>query len=392
MIDNITIQNYKSIKNLSINLGRINVFIGANGSGKSNILEAMAIGAAAANRKLDNEFLALRGIRISDPRLMRNAFDIEDTDKPITISFKRKNYLKEYILSNDNADYSTWKVENNELKSFRTKNHHLITKLKKAILDKDINVENELKKLEEKDLEVFLSTLSEKTKDSTSHPIAKKLEKFIIYSPENNELRKFEAEAKIEPLGIYGEGLFKLIKSMDEEELKALKANLDIIDWFEDFSIRDDLSTNERKIQLKDRYIDDNVSFFDQRSANEGFLFLMFYLSLLISKYTPKVFGIDNIDNALNPKLCKDLLKCFVKLSEKNDRQVLLTTHNPAILDGMNINDESQRLFVVFRNLQGITKIKRIDSKSFDYDGNVRLSEAFSRGYIGGLNENMMQW
>jgi len=384
MIDNITIQNYKSIKKLSIDLGRINVFIGANGSGKSNILEAMAIGAAAANRKLDNEFLALRGIRISDPRLMRNAFDLEDTDKAITISFKKGNDDREYILSNDNANYSKWEVEDSKLK----KNMQLRLKLDN-IRDRNRSALSQPKPKSFQDNfdKFFIDYFNE----IYLNPISKYLENFIIYSPENNKLRKFEDESKIEPLGIYGEGLFKLIKSMDDAELETLKANLNIIDWFEDFSIRDDLSTNERKIQLKDRYIDDNISFFDQRSANEGFLFLLFYLSLLISKYTPKVFGIDNIDNALNPKLCKDLLKCFVKLSEKNDRQVLLTTHNPAILDGMNINNPTQRLFVVFRNLEGITKIKRIDSKSFDYDGNVRLSEAFARGYIGGLNENMMQ-
>ena len=79
MIDNVTIENFKSIDKLSINLGRLNVFIGANGSGKSNILEAITIGAAAASRKLDNEHLALRGIRISDPRLMRNAFVLNKT-------------------------------------------------------------------------------------------------------------------------------------------------------------------------------------------------------------------------------------------------------------------------------------------------------------------------
>ena len=222
--------------------------------------------------------------------------------------------------------------------------------------------------------------------------IPEELENFIIYSPENHELRKFEDESKVAPLGIYGEGLFKLIKSMDKDELAELKQHLDMIDWFEDFSISDDLHANEKKIQLKDRYIDDNISFFDQRSANEGFLFLLFYLSILISKHTPKFFGIDNIDNALNPKLCKDLLRSFNKLSQKHDKQVILTTHNPAILDGMDLNDKDQKLFVVFRNMNGITKLKRIDNKSFNTNGNIRLSEAFVRGYIGGLNENMIKW
>jgi len=378
MINKVTIQNYKSIKKLSIDLAGVNVFIGANGSGKSNILEAIAIGAAAANRKLDNEFLALRGIRISDPRLMRNAFEVEDTNKSINIGFKNGEYEKEFKLKNENTNYSKWSIEKSDILNM----NELLNSLKSEVDGKIHSNEDALVESMQKVIDRQLASVN-------AHPIAKALENFMIYSPENNELRKFETESQIEPLGIYGQGLFKLIQSMDEKERHELKSNLEIIDWFEDFYVHENLSTNEKRIQLKDRYIDDEISFFDQRNANEGFLFLMFYLSLLISKHTPKIFGIDNVDNALNPKLCKDVMRAFVKLSEKHDKQVLLTTHNPAVLEGMNLSNPNQRLYVVFRNLEGITKIKRIDEKSFNASGNVRLSEAFARGYIGGLNKSL---
>ena len=378
MINKVTIQNYKSIKKLSIDLAGVNVFIGANGSGKSNILEAIAIGAAAANRKLDNEFLALRGIRISDPRLMRNAFEVEDTNKSINIGFKNGEYEKEFKLKNENTNYSKWSIEKSDILNM----NELLNSLKSEVDGKIHSNEDAL-------VESMQKVIDRQFESITSYPIAKALENFMIYSPENNELRKFETESQIEPLGIYGQGLFKLIQSMDDDERHELKSNLEIIDWFEDFYVHENLSTNEKRIQLKDRYIDDEISFFDQRNANEGFLFLMFYLSLLISKHTPKIFGIDNVDNALNPKLCKDVMRAFVKLSEKHDKQVLLTTHNPAVLEGMNLSNPNQRLYVVFRNLEGITKIKRIDEKSFNASGNVRLSEAFARGYIGGLNKSL---
>ena len=379
MINKVTIQNFKSIQKLSIDLAGVNVFIGANGSGKSNILEAIAIGAAAANRKLDNEFLALRGIRISDPRLMRNAFDLEDTDKSIQIGFKNGEHEEEFNLKNENTDYSKWSIEKADILNM----NGLLDSLKSEVDVSIDSIEKDLVKNMQKVIDAHLASIN-------ARPIAKALENFMIYSPENNELRKFETASQIEPLGIYGQGLFKLIQSMDDKERHELKSNLEIIDWFEDFYVHENPSSNEKRIQLKDRFIDDEISFFDQRNANEGFLFLMFYLALLISKHTPKIFGIDNVDNALNPKLCKDVMKAFVKLSDKYNKQVLLTTHNPAVLDGMNLSDPNQRLYVVFRNLEGITKIKRIDENSFDASGNVRLSEAFARGYIGGLNESLL--
>ena len=73
MIRTIEIENFKSIQKLWLDLGRVNVLIGENGCGKTNILEAIALGPAAARNKLDNEYLVPRGIRVTEPRFMRSA-------------------------------------------------------------------------------------------------------------------------------------------------------------------------------------------------------------------------------------------------------------------------------------------------------------------------------
>ena len=41
MISHLEIKGFKSLVDVSIELGAVNVFIGANGSGKSNLLEAV---------------------------------------------------------------------------------------------------------------------------------------------------------------------------------------------------------------------------------------------------------------------------------------------------------------------------------------------------------------
>ena len=109
-----------------------------------------------------------------------------------------------------------------------------------------------------------------------------------------------------------------------------------------------------------DQYLDDDLKYIDQRSANEGFLYLLFYLALFISNETPHFFAIDNIDNSLNPKLGSELIKVLAELSKEHNKQALLTTHNPVILDGLDLNDDDQRLFVVYRNADGHTKVRRI--------------------------------
>jgi predicted ATPase len=390
MIKEVKIQNYKSVQDLTLELGRVNVLIGANGCGKSNILEAIAMGSAAADNKLSNEFLSSRGIRVTDPKAMRSGFERVQGDKPIYTSFNINDYCIDLKFENDNKPFSAWKIfisVDNEDKNKKGK--------KREEFDNELESFNNSKKTEEyflHGLNAFNHIVDSISATKTEYANRNELTKFLIYAPENTFLRKFEDEGKIEPLGIRGEGLFKLLSEMSSEtpeEFQELIENLELMDWFEGFEIPKDLVFTERRIRIKDRFLEDGLKYFDQRNSNEGFLYLMFYFALFISKYTPKFFAIDNIDASLNPKLCSELIKILTKLAKKHDKQVIFTTHNPAILDGLNLNDDEQRLMVVYRNVHGHTKTKRITKKETPEGSEpVRLSEQFLRGYLGGLPNN----
>lgn len=380
MVKEVRIQNYKSVQDLTLELGRVNILIGANGCGKSNILEAIAFGSAAANNKLGKEFLSARGIRVTDSISMRNGFTKDSQTDSVIINLIDGNHKSTFDINHKNKPFSEWELVNS--KTFENIEENLLQNL--------IAFEEEQVQQGKQDAEVFkklISTLNNETETSL-----KKIEDFLIFAPENTFLRKFEEESQIEPLGIRGEGLFKLLSVMSQEtpeEFQEIIENLELIDWFEGFEIPKDLVFTERRIRIKDRFLEEGLQYFDQRSANEGFLFLMFYFTLFISKYTPKFFAIDNIDTSLNPKLCSELIKILSKLAKKHDKQVIFTTHNPAILDGLNLNDDEQRLLVVSRNKDGHTKTKRVlPIATPEGEIPVRLSEQFMRGYIGGLPKN----
>ncbi len=215
---------------------------------------------------------------------------------------------------------------------------------------------------------------------------------FRIYAPENSALRFFQAEPQAFPLDPKGAGLYSHLKELGEREDGASLANiadrLSLLDWFEHFEIPKDLVAFERSIVIRDRYLAEGA-LFDQRSANEGFLFLLFYFTLLISPNTPRFFAIDNIDTSLNPKLCTELMRQIVDLAKTHDKQVILTTHNPAMLDGLNLKDDDQRLLVVYRTIDGDTTARRVGQpRQLGEQKPVPLSQAFVRGYIGGLPDN----
>jgi predicted ATPase len=417
MLKEVRIQNYKSIQKLKLELGRVTVLIGENGCGKSNILEAIALASAAADDKLDNEFLASRGIRVTEPQLMRSAFESENLEKEIKIDIKGNDEeIFSFILQNHNSLYSQW-MDINSQKYITASLVENLTILNENYTKKYLENELQLQQIDEfkkllspdklktvlKDLHSLLLSQEEEIlkleQEKLKLQIQKKifslrfyLLKFTIYSPENQALRTFEKEGQIQPLGINGEGLFKLLKFLNldhQEQLNEIKKKLQLIDWFQDFEAPPNLSTIQNSLQIKDRYLVPDLAYFDQRSSNEGFLFLLFYFALFISDITPKFFAIDNIDASLNPRLCRRLIEELVELAKKNDKQVILTTHNPAVLDGLDLDDDEQRLLVISRNQLGYTKARRIlNPEPLDGQEPVDLSEAFLRGYIGGLPKN----
>ena len=405
MIERIHIKNFKSIYDLDINVGRINLFIGENGSGKSNLLEALVFVSAYQSNKLDNEFLVSRGLRVPSAKLMVSAFDKKDKNNNIQVIIDGKDYY-EFAISGDN--YSKWihvqeeKVYNDLINNQNFINYQskFINSIKEEVL-KNLKDDNLLKNSSTKELNYNLEYLISK-KLNESNIIKEKLltdsrkkmykdtfENFIIYSPENTALRTFSKEGQIEPLGINGEGLLKLLKVVNNYEdktyIQTIIESLQLFDWFEDIKIPDSLSIGEDKLVIKDKYLYKEI---DQRSTNEGFLFILFYITLIVAKETPQAFAIDNIDASLNPKLCTKLMTIICDLAKKYDKQIFLTTHNPAILDGIDLNDKEQKLFVVSRNKSGHTRMKNITAKDKPKSSNnepLKLSEAFLRGYLGGL-------
>ena len=378
MLKKITIQNYKSVQNLNIELGRFNVFIGENGCGKSNILEAIAIGSAALENKLDNEFLVARGIRSTEPDMMVSRFDKANLEKNILVDFEDERD-KRLSLKLNYYEQDNWKV----LSYIDDEGERATERINSAYSTFSIGSDS--------------PTLNQFINHNNITP-------FLIYAPENYFLRRFEEEGQIRPLGIRGEGLFKHLVDLFRTQpnvLHEIKTNLKLIDWFDDFEIPQDLFFGEKRINIRDRFLPNDLAYFDQRSANEGFLYLLFYFTLFISPKTPRFFAIDNIDNALNPKLCAKLISTLTNLAAIHQKQVILTTHNPAVLDGLDLTDknavldgldltnDNQRLFVVYRNADGHTTTKRVmPPKSIEGVTPVRLSEAFIRGYLGGLPKN----
>ncbi len=394
MYNKLVIKNYKSILSDEISLGRFNVFIGENGAGKTNILEALAMVSASANKDLNVEGLFNRGVRVTKPSLTFSSFLGKEQVDEIFVELFVENKDEEidsvsskFTAQDPNDIYSKWNDETDSTFYFsKAKNQeleHFIIENYKDHLSTDF--QHEFIKLIEKSFNT--KTKSVKIKD------------FIIYNLSSQALRGIENNSKKQPLGIYGEGLDILLANFNKQEREELKEFSYLISWLEDIIIDEKdtlkykghkLGRSSSELYFRDEFMRKKNNVFSAENANEGALYMLFYLALFISEKTPNFFAIDNLETALNPKLCRTITKTLAQLAQKHDKQAIVTTHNPAILDGLNLHDDDQRLFVVYRNDDGHTQTKRIKLKPKVEGKSYKLSELWMRGKLGGLPNNFL--
>ncbi|MCU4527095.1 AAA family ATPase [Acinetobacter pittii] len=435
MIENIRISNYKSIKEMSFQPKRVNLFIGENGAGKSNILESLAIFSAATSNMLSNEFLSSRGIRPIDPLTTITKFSIDDEDnedsntkaeEKFSIFAQLNNFYIGVVAFHDKEDpYRQLKAEILTPRPDKEPASYVLSE--ESLTKKDSLLKNDLFKIfseiskefsEVENLnDLYNSEIYEKTKIQSPEKLQKlkdlrkdlffvqrsmgllnnlenkKVSKnnFVIFNPDTYVLMGGKGQSYIQPLGVNGEGLFTLLGVMAKTEPENFKDVLElasIFNWLEKIEINENIN-GEIEIVLKDRFMGDVIK---PQNANEGFLFTLFYACLFCSNQTPEIFAVENIDKSLNPRLCQVLIRKLSDKAKKHKKQVFLSTHNPAVLDGINLLDPEETIFVVDRKYTGETRLRELTEKNIPKpkkDGEkVHLSEAFLRGYLGGLPSN----
>ena len=391
MITSIKVSGFKSLHDVDIELGAVNVFIGSNGSGKSNILEAIGLLSSAASGRVDDEALIRRGVRPGLPRLYKSSFRHGRTPPHIKLMAKNKNVSYSVALLNPLKDpRPSWEFKSEEL-----------------VLDQDAVVTRDGRANGAYDPTRGLAAMRA-VELGQNHPgslLLNILRDYAIYSPGTSFLRGVVPDPQTrEPVGLSGGGLASALLNLQKLSKKneqieaALEDVLSALDWAENFDIS--LSASEllspsvprpkHILRFKDRYMVSDRNTLTAYDASEGALYLLFVAVLALSPASPACLAIDNLDQALNPRLLKRLgqLLCNWVL-EDGTGQFLCTVHNPAAIDGLLLGDDRVRLFAVDRNNYGCTTVRRVAMtpelvelcKRKDWP----LSRLWMMGHIGGV-------
>jgi len=378
------VKNFKSIWSDKIELGQLNVFIGENGSGKSNLLEALAVMSAAKQERLDIEGLYSKGVRVAKPELTFSSFLGYQPQNKIEIDVvfqgEKPFVTIKSVLETDMTDDSFFKWKD-------IYEHKQQEQEQQEIFEQVIEMHSTEDKMK------LIRALSEQRQREKSN-LYRPIKDYLIYNLNTKALRGLYSESKKAPLGINGEGLDILLANFSIDELAQLKQYSYFVNWLDEIVVdKEDLrkfsqfklGKSMSKLFFRDKFMMNNI--FSAENSNEGVLHILFYLALFISNKTPSLFAIDNIESNLNPHLCTELMKVICKLAKAKNKQALITTHNPAILDGLNLNDDDIRLFEIYRNDEGHTKTRRIKLNPKTKPVKAKLSELWMRGYLGAISK-----
>jgi len=393
MIRSISVAYFKSIEAAKIELGNLNVFVGANGSGKSNLLEAIGVLSAAADGKVNDQTLLQRGVRPGVPRLYKSAFPSVDRKQLSHIYFSGSSKEAHYDVSLNNplTDPSpSWR--------FKTE---LLVRGTETLASRGPNLRNN------PNSEVGLAALKavELKEGDAGLALMRRLQNYVIYSPTTPVLRGVAPEMQPrQPLGLSGGRLPEAVHELlvarrgDEQVRKQCKEALAIIGWAKSYGsglaselpLSPAASSSPMVIRFRDKYMHPERNVLSGYDASEGALFVLFLLVLAIHPKAPSFCAVDNADHGLNPGLATELTKRFADwiLSSQDQRQVLMTSHNPAVLDGLPLRDDRVRLFTVDRDNRGKTIIERVvvnDKLSSMASAGWTLSRLWMNKLIGGM-------
>ena len=398
MIRTLAVKDFKSLKQVSVELGLVNVFVGANGAGKSNLLEAIGILGAAASGRIDDNALLRRGVRPGVPEIYKSAFRGEKLANAIEIKAttgKQDTTSYRINITNPIHNPGPWWV-------FQ---HEEVTHDGKQLASRSpVGARALGEQLKGLDNRTSVGAVVRGRSPAAVQLLFDLLDDYAVFAPVTPVLRGIAPDsAPRSPVGLFGgqlpEAVAMLLDGHGKDARKSfLDEALGLVTWAESFDvappsrtfIAPSVPTTRQVVRFHDRYMRAGRNQLSGYDASEGALYILYMLVLALHDHAPRVFAVDNFDQALNPRVAKDLTGVFSRAVLAQGRQALLTTHNPLVLDGLPLDDDRVRLFTVEReDRTGHTLIKRVEVRDLkglkERHGDDAVSRLWLSGRLGGM-------
>lgn len=365
VLDRISIKGFKSIRSAELEIRPINVLIGANGSGKSNLLEAMTFLQAIRAGNLQGYVGRAGGA----DRLLH--FGAKTTDE-IAISARFSNEgICEYRLNLTPTDTGALYPNSEAL----------------VFWDKEIYTDEPRKRvISGKGGEAGISRLSAGEECLACKYACKCIDGWRVYHfHDTGSASRLKRTADLNdnrylrPDGANLAAFLYLLREKHEIEYGVIRRTVQLAaPFFDDFALEPQ-RLNEDTIRLEWKHIGDDDRF-DVSSLSDGTLRFIAIVTLLLQpvEKLPPVILLDEPEIGMHP-VAVTLLAAIIR-SVSVDTQVILATQSTRLLDKFDPED-----LVVADRVKGATEFSRLDADKLEvWLERYSLGELWEKNEFGG--------
>ncbi|MTJ31236.1 AAA family ATPase [Aphanizomenon sp. UHCC 0183] len=369
MLKKLILENWKSFRYAELPLDPLTVLIGTNASGKSNVVEALEFLQRIANGENieaalagDKTLSSIRGGVELAARKGENEFSLK-----LLVGDEEKDYLYNIILRKGEGVYL--KQESIETDDF--KNHTYVPESIFVInpvsqiysskptlpnyqgsnLDRSKYLDNYLDilaidNIENKDKrQKMLDEINEKRDFGENHlqkiidnVILPTIKNIHILNPIPLTMRNYSRLS--ENIESDGSNIAGVLAALPEEQKAKVESNLSY--YIQDLPEGDIKKVWAEKVgrlgtdamlYCQEEWKPGEITEIDARSMSDGTLRFLAILTALLTRPEGSQIVIEEIDNGLHPSRAALLVKILKEIGTKRNIDILLTTHNPALLD-----------------------------------------------------------
>ncbi len=411
MIHSIRIQNFKSLRDVTLRLQDVNLLIGPNNSGKSNVLKALAfLGRYLNGHYPDNEELKRlsfqhkiegKGLPVQFTVCYKNDEDEDDDD---LYYYDLNLYYNDYtvfegnyrefigktkqdipwskIQKSDHFDYYATLSINGTGRNCEIK--HLHNTIEKGMVEKS---DNRLEK-------ILVGPIAA---PYSFYKIFKILKNSCLYNIKLSSFTGITTQQVVELKGDASNLMSYLDYLNNNHPFKLMKIAEELNKCVSDFKLvrtpQIDLEKKDNVRQVK--LFDKNDIGFWADEVSEGTLYFLALLCIIFQPKPPSILMLEEPEKGIHPRRLHEVMEYIFELAEEQGVQIILTSHSPQVVH--KFKDYEDHIFIVdkpdnetiIKNLQ-TDVIDDLNQKSEDNNSpktNYReaLGEYWKMGLFGGV-------
>lgn len=373
MLQKVSIQNFKSLKDVTLELQKVNLLIGPNNAGKSNFLKAL---------ESWGRYISFQN---EQSRFVKTNNDLEE------ISFKKKkDNLKFEVKFNEELvgchinssvdgysgiDYKM--LFDNEIYPSSNTSTNLLNQVELSIFN-----ESARKAIRSLGRDIFEDIKIYKINPQSfinSQPISGIPNKFLLEDGSN--MVAFLDFLKDEHKNLY--------RNLEQDLSKCIPEFIDI-------NLKTVTSPDNDKRSYKKWGLGNEVDKYWSDTLSEGILYFLALLCIVHQPNPPKLLLLEEPEKGIHPRRIKEVIDFIFQLTEDKDIQVIMTTHSERVLD--EFEDIPEAVFIFDKDEEGATQVKNLlkdviePSDKLMEENNVpkikftkSLSSHWITGFIGGV-------